>query len=111
ALRRQLAALTEEARRNEEAWQRAKRHELAVLEAATLSDLLLRLTEDLRATYRLVAATLVLVDPEREVRYLLRGPGSTPADLPSVVFVDSARALPSWLERGPKLGPFDRELH
>ena len=113
ALRRQLASLTEEARRNEDAWQRAHRREMALLEAATLGDLLERLTEDLRVSYRLAAVTLVLADPEHEVRHLLLGQGRRPADYPAVLFVDSAQALSPQLSGSgaPWLGPFTAADH
>src|SRR5262245_64460071 len=108
ALRRRLSTLTEEARRNEEAWQRAQRREMALLEATTLGDLLGRLTDDLRASYRLAAVTLVLADPEHEVRHLLLGQGGRLAEFPGVLFVDSIHALaPQLGGRGePWLGPF-----
>jgi len=108
ALRRRLTTLTEEARRNEEAWQRAQRREMALLEAATLGDLLQRLTDDLRASYRLTAATLVLADPEHEVRHLLLGQGGRLTDYAGVLFVDSMHALAPQLTGAgnPWLGPF-----
>jgi diguanylate cyclase (GGDEF)-like protein len=111
ALRRQLAALTHEARRNEEAWQRAHRREMRLLEAVTLADLLERLTDDLRAAHGLAAATLVLADPEHEIRHLLLGQGRQLADYPGVLFVDSARALVPQLAGRPWLGPFGPEAH
>jgi diguanylate cyclase (GGDEF)-like protein len=113
ALRRQLASLTEEARRNEEAWQRAHRREMALLEAGTLGDLLDRLTEDLRVSYRLASATLALADPEHEVRHLLLGQGRRLADYPAVLFVDSAHALSPQLSGSgaPWLGPFTPADH
>jgi two-component system cell cycle response regulator len=111
ALRRRLAALTEEARRNEDAWQRAHRREMALLEAATLGDLLERLTDDLRVSYRLAAATLVLADPEHEIRHLLLGQGRRLADYPGVLFVDSTHALAPQLASGPWLGPFTLSDH
>ena len=111
ALRARLAALTDEARRNEQAWQRAQRRELALLEAATLGDLLERLTDDLRASHRLAAATLVLADPEHEVRHLLLGQGRRLGDYPAVLFVDSTQALAPGLRRDPWLGPFAPSDH
>jgi diguanylate cyclase (GGDEF)-like protein len=111
ALRRRLAALTDEARRNEEAWRRAQRREMALLEAATLGDLLGRLTDDLGGSYRLAAATLVLADPEHEIRHLLIGQGLQLADYPAVLFVDSAHALAPQLASGPWLGPFTAADH
>ena len=44
-LRRRIAALTEEARKNEDAWQRSHRREMDLLEADTLGTLLERLTD------------------------------------------------------------------
>jgi len=111
ALRERLAALTEEARRNEEAWRRAHRREMALLEAATLGDLLERLTDDLRVSYRLAAATLVLADPEHEIRHLLLGQGRPLSDFTAVLFVDSAHALAPQLVAGPWLGAFNRADH
>ena len=60
-LRRRLAALTEEARRNEDAWQRAHQREMSLLEAGSLGELLERLTGGLRTSYRLAAATFVTI--------------------------------------------------
>ncbi len=110
-LRGRLAALTEEARRNEEAWQRAHRREMALLEAATLGDLLDRLTDDLRVSYRLAAVTLVLADPEHELRHLLLGQGRRLTDHPQVLFVDSAHALAPQIAPRPWLGPFTPQDH
>ena len=47
-LRRRLAALTEEARKNDEAWRRAQAREMEVLEADTLEVLFERLTAGMR---------------------------------------------------------------
>ncbi len=112
-LRGRLAALTEEARRNAEAWQRAQRREMALLEADTLGALLERLTEGLRDSYRLSSVTLVLADPEHEVRHLLMVQGERAADYPAVLFVDSAHALAPQLgaTRRPSLGPYRRSDH
>ena len=111
-LRRQLAALTEEARRNEDAWQRAHRREMSLLEAGSLGDLIERLTDGLRASYRLAATTLVLADPEQELRHLLRAQGHALDRHPDVLFVDSAHALAPRLAAGqPWLGEFSRADH
>ena len=78
-LRRRLAALTEEARKNDEAWRRAQAREMELLEADTLDALLERLTTGLRASYRLDAATLVIADPDHEIRRLLAPQGGPSA--------------------------------
>jgi diguanylate cyclase (GGDEF)-like protein len=110
-LRRRLAELTREARKNEDAWQRAHRREMALLDAATLGDLLERLTDDLRASYRLAAVTLTLADPEHEIRHLLLGQDRRLADYPDVLFVDSVQGLAPRLAAGPSLGPFSACEH
>ena len=111
-LRRRLAALTEEARRNEDAWQRAHRREMSLLEAGSLGELLQRLTDGLRTSYRLAAATLALADPEHEIRHLLLAQGNRFDEYPHVLFVDSARALAPQLATGaPWLGAFARADH
>lgn len=111
-LRRRLAALTEEARRNEDAWQRAHRREMSLLEAGSLGELLQRLSDGLRTSYRLPAATLALADPEHEIRHLLLAQGRRFDEYPDVLFVDSARALAPQLAAGaPWLGAFSRTDH
>jgi two-component system, cell cycle response regulator len=110
-LRHALAALTDEARRNEEAWKRAQRREMALLEAATLGDLLGRLTDDLRVSFGLPAVTVVLADPEHEMRHLLLGQGAQLRDYARVLFVDSARTLLGKLKSDPWLGQFDAARH
>jgi diguanylate cyclase (GGDEF)-like protein len=111
-LRRRLAALTEEARRNEDAWQRAHRREMSLLEAGSLGELLQQLTDGLRASYRLATATLVLADPEHEIRHLLLAQGVRLDQHPDVLFVDSAHALAPQLAAGrPWLGAFAHADH
>ena len=113
-LRRRLAALKDEARKNEDAWRRSKQRELDLLEAAGLAELLERLTGGLRASYSLAAATLVLADPEHEVRHLLLGRGRRPDGFANVRFVDSAaECLPPAAARTgrPWLGAYNRNAH
>jgi two-component system cell cycle response regulator len=84
---------------------------MSLLEAATLADLLDRLTEDLRASYRLAAATLTLADPEHEIRHLLRSQGRPLTDFRAVLFVDSVQALAPRFAGGPWLGPYTPRDH
>jgi diguanylate cyclase (GGDEF)-like protein len=112
-LRRRIAAITDEARKNEEAWQRSQRREMELLEADSLDTLFERLTTGLRASYRLAAVTLVLVDPEHEVRHLLIARGQRAGEHEGVLFVDSVNALVPQLAAGqrPWLGKFSRAEH
>jgi two-component system cell cycle response regulator len=111
-LRRRLAALTEEARKNDEAWRRAQAREMELLEADTLDSLLKRLTAGLRASYRLDAATLVIADPDHEIRRLL-APQGRPDVQRDVLFVDSVHGVAPAVAAGrrPWLGRFSRADH
>jgi diguanylate cyclase (GGDEF)-like protein len=108
-LRRRLAALTEEARKNDDAWRRAQSREMELLEADTLDALLERLTAGMRASYRLDAATLVVADPDHEIRRLL-APQGPHAD---VLFVDSVHGVAPAVAAGrrPWLGRFNAADH
>src|SRR5262245_23173029 len=112
-LRRRIAALTDEARKNEEAWQRSHRREMDLLEADTLGTLLERLTAGLKESYRLEAVTLVLADPDTDIRHVLMVQGQKAASYHGVLFVDSVHALVPQVatRRRPWLGPFSPVDH
>ena len=112
-LRRRMAALTEEARKNDEAWRRAQAREMELLEADTLDALLDRLTAGLRESYRLEASTLVIADPDHEIRRLLASQGRSLGQLGDVVFVDSIQGVAPAVAAGrrPWLGTFNRADH
>lgn len=111
-LRRRLAVLTEEARKNDEAWRRAQAREMELLEADTLDSLLQRLTTGLRSSYRLEVATLVVADPDHEVRRLM-APQGAPDSHGNVLFVDSVHGVAPAIGAGrrPWLGKFNRADH
>jgi len=112
-LRRRLATLTEEARKNDDAWRRAQAREMDLLEADTLDALLEGLTTGMRASYRLDAATLVIADPDHEIRRLLAPPGRPIGRQSDVVFVDSVHGVAPAVAVGrrPWLGKFNRADH
>jgi diguanylate cyclase (GGDEF)-like protein len=112
-LRRRLAGLKDEAKRNEDAWRRSHEREMELLEADTLGVLLERLTRGMQQSYRLAATTLALGDPDHEIRHLLMAQGEHPRQYPAVLFVDSAHALAPQLAAGrrPWLGKFVRADH
>ena len=111
-LRRRIGALTDEARKNVDAWQRSQRREMELLEADSLDTLFDRLTTGLRASYGLYAVTLVLADPDHEIRHLLMSQGPT-AERNEVLFVDSVRDVAPQLaeRRAPWLGSFTHSDH
>jgi two-component system, cell cycle response regulator len=112
-LRRRLAVLTEEARKNDDAWRRAQAREMELLEADTLDALLERLTNGLRESYRLEASTLVVADLDHEIRRLLSFQGATTAERNGVLFVDSVHGVAPAVAAGrqPWLGKFNRANH
>jgi two-component system, cell cycle response regulator len=112
-LRGRLAALTEEARKNDDAWRRAQAREMELLEADTLDALLERLTAGMRASYRLDAATLVIADPDHEIRRLLAPQGRHRGQRGDIVFVDSVHGVAPSVAAGrrPWLGRFNAAEH
>ncbi len=114
-LKARLVELTEAAARNEALLRKTQSREVDLLQAGSLVQLLDRLIHGLRTAYQLDAVSLVLHDPQHEVRHLLSGDGFGEARLAEVQFVDSVVTLApqlAALER-PWLGPYraaDHEL-
>lgn len=115
-LRARLAELTEAAARNEALLRKTQGRELDLLQAGSLVQLLDRLIHGMRSAYTLDAVSLVLHDPQHEIRHLLlSGDGFGEDRLAEVQFVDSVVTLApqlAALER-PWLGPYraaDHEL-
>src|SRR5215472_7010486 len=108
-LEARLAALTEEVGRNDSLLRKTQERELELLRAGSLTQLLERLIKGLRQSYQLDAVTLVLHDPQHDIRHLLVGDGlQLEEELEGVHFVDAlTTAAPqvAHLER-PWLGPF-----
>jgi diguanylate cyclase (GGDEF)-like protein len=115
ALQTRLNELTEEGSRNEALLRKTQERELELLRAGSLAQLLERLIHGLRISYQLDAVTLILHDPNHEIRHLLASDGFLLHELAEVQFVDVlATMAPRMgnLER-PSLGPFrlaDHEL-
>lgn len=112
-LQGRLQDLTEEVSRNEALLRKTQERELELLRAGSLAQLLERLIHGLRVSYQLDAVTLVLNDPQHEIRHLMAGDGFLVDELREVQFVDAlkevAPRLPE-LDR-PWLGPFYKEDH
>lgn len=106
-LRRRIARLTEEARRNEETWKRSQRREMALLEAEGLPELFAHLTEGLRRGYGLDATSVAIADPEHEILNLLCAEGRERREFENVLFVDAIeRLLPQLRRARPWLGAY-----
>ena len=112
-LQERLQDLREEVARNETLLHKTQERELELLRASSLAQLLERMINGLKSSYQLDAVTVVLNDPQHEVRHLVAGDGFLVEELHEVQFVDAlknvAPRLPD-LER-PWLGPYFNEDH
>jgi two-component system, cell cycle response regulator len=112
-LRAKLRRLLDEAGENERRLKRAQERQLELLGADTLPELFGVVTQGLASSYQLDAVTLVLEDPQHEVRHLMLGTGDHPDDFPGVQFVDALTVLAPQLAalHRPWLGKFVRPDH
>lgn len=108
ATRRQLKAMTTAIASNDEKMQRTHRRELRLLQAETLDALIYALTEGLRVSYGLEFVSLVLCDPDHDVRHLLLANGTPAEDFDNLLIVESMSGLaPQFIAlQRPWLGPF-----
>jgi diguanylate cyclase (GGDEF)-like protein len=107
-LKKRLAELTAEAANNETILKRTQARELTLLRADSLAQLLRAMVEGLRESYALDAVSVVLLDPQHEVRHLLLAGGDRPEEFKQIFFVDSLIGLAPQLAvlNKPWLGPF-----
>jgi diguanylate cyclase (GGDEF)-like protein len=115
ALQARLAELTDEASRNDALLKKTHDRQLDLLRAGSLAQLLERLIHGLRTSYQLDSVTLILHDPNHEIRHLLAGDGFLLEELAEVQFVDVLATIAPRLGNLelPWLGPFrmvDHEL-
>lgn len=106
AAERQLEALTEQVRQNDEKFRDSQRREFRLLQAPDLDTLLHEMTEGLRHSFDLRSVSVVLRDPGHDIRHLLL---ATDADrIPNLILVDTLTGLaPQYVAlRRPWLGPF-----
>ena len=108
SLKRRVAEMTAEATNNESILKRTQARELTLLRADTLAQLLRALVDGLRESYSLDAISVVLLDPQHEIRHLLLAGGDRPDEFKQIMFVDSLTGLAPQLAtlHKPWLGPF-----
>jgi diguanylate cyclase (GGDEF)-like protein len=108
ALKRRLQELTAEAANNENILKRTQARELTLLRADSLAQLLGAMVDGLRESYSLDAVSVVLLDPQHEVRHLLMAGGDRPDEFKQIFFVDSLISLAPQLAalHRPWLGPY-----
>jgi diguanylate cyclase (GGDEF)-like protein len=107
-LKKRLKDLTTEAANNETILKRTQARELTLLRADSLAQLLRAMVDGLRESYMLDAVSVVLLDPQHEVRHLLIAGGDRPEEFKQIFFVDSLIGLAPQLAvlDKPWLGPF-----
>ena len=107
-LKKRLMELTAEAAHNETILKRTPARELTLLRADSLAPLLRAMVDGLRESYALDAVSVVLLDPQHEIRHLLLAGGERPEEFKQIFFVDSLVGLAPQLAvlHKPWLGPF-----
>jgi two-component system, cell cycle response regulator len=110
-VRRQLAKLKEQVTRNTGILKQSQARELALLQAEDLAGLFRQMLAGLAASYKLQQVTVVLCDPDHDIRHLLLAAGTKPEDFPGLGFVESLSGLlPAYVSlRKPWLGAFQKD--
>jgi diguanylate cyclase (GGDEF)-like protein len=108
-----FAALSDEYQRNMSILRRSQERELTLLTAEDLATLFRKMTEGLRSSYQLDKVTVVLKDPDHDVRHLLAAGGADPDALPDLQLVEAlAGRAPQYIAlRRPWLGSFKASDH
>src|ERR1700722_7695274 len=107
-LKKRLLEMTAEAANNESILKRTQARELTLLRADTLAQLLRAMVDGLRESDSLDAVSVVLLDPQHEIRHLLIAGGDRPEEVKQIFFVDSLVGLAPQLAvlHKPWLGPY-----
>lgn len=107
-LREQIAILRREAEDNSSILKRAQTRELCLLQAESLVALFDQIVDGLRESHGLEAVSLVLVDPQHEVRHLAHSEKFSSESRPEVLFVDTLAGMAPQFATlyKPWLGPY-----
>ena len=113
AYRRQLDELTGEVARNDSKMQRSQKRELQLLQAENIQSLLHELLDGLKASYGLQYVSLVICDPDHDMRHLLLAAGAPAEDFENLLVVESLGGLaPQFVGfRRPWLGRYAGSDH
>jgi diguanylate cyclase (GGDEF)-like protein len=107
-LRARIATLVDEAGANERLLKRSQERELELLKAESLPELLEAISKGLQAWYGLEAVSVLLLDPQHEIRHLLIAEHLRIEDFPNVLFTDSIAGMAPQFQsfHKPWLGPY-----
>ena len=105
---RQLEALTTEVAWNEDKLRRSQQRELRLLQADDIESLMREMLLGLRASYGLEYVSVVLCDPDHDIRHLLLAAGTPVEDFDNLVMVESLTGVaPQYVAlRHPWLGAY-----
>jgi diguanylate cyclase (GGDEF)-like protein len=103
---RRLEALTSEVARNDDKMRRSQQRELRLLQADDLGSLIGEMLLGLRASYGLEYVSVVLCDPDHDIRHLLLAAGTPVEGFENLVMVESMAGIaPQYVAlRQPWLG-------
>lgn len=107
-LEQQLEALTAQAARNEDKMRRSQQRELRLLQSDDLESLLREMLLGLRASYGLEYVSVVVCDPDHDIRHLLLANGTPASNFENLVMVESLTGMaPQYVAlRHPWLGTY-----
>lgn len=110
---RQLDEVTGQVERNMDIFRRSQERELELLRAPDLATLLQRMTGYLCDSYDLQLVSVVIADPDHELRHLLNAGRPGARDLANVYFVESLTGItPRYVALdAPWTGPFSTADH
>lgn len=108
AVERRLEELTVQVARNEDKMRRSQQRELRLLQADDLEALLREMLLELRASYGLEYVSVVLCDPDHDIRHLLLAAGAPASEFENLVMVESLTGMaPQYIAlRQPWLGAY-----
>ena len=111
--KQRLAELTDEAERNTNILQRSQQRELEFLNADNLGALFRQMLFGLKESYALDAVSVVLCDPDHDIRHLLIAGGANAEEFPGLQFTDALTGMaPQYVAlRKPWLGAYSPPDH
>jgi diguanylate cyclase (GGDEF)-like protein len=113
ATQQQLDTLKSEVARNDDKMRRSQQRELRLLQADDLESLLREMLLGLRASYELEYVSVVLCDPDHDVRHLLLAAGTPAEHFENLLMVESLVGMaPQYVAlRHPWLGAYTAADH
>lgn len=108
AAQQQLDEVTGQVARNDEKMRATQQREFRLLQAENLETLIREMLEGLRASYQLEHVSVVLCDPDHDIRHLLLAAGAPAESFDNLLMVESLTGLaPQYVAlRQPWLGSF-----